>query len=339
MLFNVSAKELGNVTIGEESYDSLAEAVQDATSGDVIEINSGLTESATIDVNCGVTIKGNGNSVSFESFNNTTSGGLQILTSEEVVIDNLELNSNAVGVVVNSAEHHLTVKDSIFTVKARGISVNNQGTQNSTIDVLNTIIQTVGVDNFDEELGAYVDNYTRGISLLQWKNSVLNVKNSTIQGFYYAINFASDNFDCENTEVYVENTDLKGRASLNIWPTLKYVLVKNCNIHGINNFAGTTESFANVVINQGASVKKMDVIDSIFTVYENETVLNNPKAMQFMFSVRSLGSSINLLGATQFIDNTGKWDTLVANGVVEEENTYRTNFTYGYGFVPVSSAS
>ena len=76
----------------------------------------------------------------------------------------------------------------------------------------------------------------------------LTIKNTFIEGAYYAINTLHN----IKLTVDVENSVLDGRAGFNIWTTSEqpsYFNVRNSKLIGRNGFSGPTEEFATIVVN------------------------------------------------------------------------------------------
>ncbi len=336
LTFNVVASaETTNVArIDNTSYSSLKEAIAAAKAGDTITLIGDTTEDSVMNINVGITINGNGHQIKYTG----TSTAFDIRTDSEIVIDNINLESNKRAVTITSSKHNVTIKNSILTVADRGVTVGSDNNQNAILNITDCIIQRLGFSNYDE----YVPNDgSRGISLWQYQNSDITIKNTTIQGFSYVINTASQ-ISFNGTKLIIDNSILRGRAGLNVWDSDLDITLTNSEILGINNEKGPSESFANVVLNGSARNTKLDIQNTKFLNYENETGQNNPNALQYMLKVRSINNTISIAKNTSFLDSTKKLEDNISYGIdqytnidheeqiVLENNIQITGGTYSY---------
>lgn len=295
--------------INEDTYATLYEAVVAAnasdTEGIVIELLGDSTEDQVITITRGLTINGNDFTVT-----STAAKAFSIQTEEEVSIEALKLDADKIGIEINSTTHNVSLTNSTLTVGTRGIDVTPETSTNSSVLVDNCVIQKDGITDYDTE---YFNNPDfRGIALKTYTNSTVDVKNTTVQGFAYAINRSMENGVNTGATFVVDNCTLKGRAGLNIWGEAGTIDIKNSTILGINNESGPTEGFGGIVLN--SSNNTINVINTEVTNYQNTTGLENQNAKQFMILIqKDVDSTINISGTSSFVDTTNKISTPVCD--------------------------
>jgi len=198
--------------INDDTYATLYEAVVAANASDaesvVIELLGESTEDQVITITRGLTINANDFTIT-----SSAAKAFSIQTEEEVSIDALKLSADKIGIEINSATHNVSLTNSTLTVGTRGIDVVPEISTNSSVLVDNCVMQKDGITDYNTE---YVNNPDfRGIALRTYTNSTVDVKNTTIQGFAYAINRAMENGVNTGTTFIVDNCTLKGRAGVN----------------------------------------------------------------------------------------------------------------------------
>lgn len=126
--------------IGDETYNSIYEAVQNAKDGDVIEILQDTTENNVININNGITINGNGHKIISDSLTGTQATFL-LSTSEATVINDINIETNLRAIAINNSLHNFSINNSVLTAGQRGITVNTDDNQNSNLNINDCIIQ------------------------------------------------------------------------------------------------------------------------------------------------------------------------------------------------------
>ncbi len=317
---DAATKESVVATINNTTYTSLKEAVEVANEGDTVTLVSDTTENEVIEINVGITINGNNHKIT--SSLTGTDAVFLINTSSETIINKVVVETNTRGVAINNSVHNFSINNSTLKVGARGVTINSYANHDSILNINDCIIDNTTVNNYNEEVAS---PDFRGISLWEYKNSTITIKNTIVEGFTYIINIAPLDYSYEGTKLIIDNSVLKGRAGLNIWGSNLDIELTNSEILGINNFSGPSERFANIVINGTANNTKLNITNTKFTNYENETGLNNPAALQYMLSVRSINNKITISGDSSFIDSTNKLEDALYYGIdsytdITEEN-------------------
>ena len=166
---------------------------------------------------------------------------------------------------------------------------------------------TITLSNVDL-VGPTTGTYTRGISL--YKNSepvTLIMDNCSASANYYAINLASAN---ANVKVVVRNSEITGWCAFQTHSPNADITFENCTLKGINDKDYNAEGwndFATIVINGytdgnpdpgGAHNCTLTFKDC--RIEATQTTGNH----QRLFSVRAMGTVINLENCTFYVDGT-----------------------------------
>lgn len=302
--------EVNNVAKIENTlYSSISEALDNAKKGDTITLIADINENQTINVNVGVIIEGNNHTIT------STLTGIEatfiINTSSEIIINNVNIETNTRGIAINNSVHNITLNNSNINSGQRGITVNSNSNHDSILNVNNCIIKKSGITNYDEEV---INDYSRGISIWEYQASTVSLKNTTIQGFAYDINITANNpnYDASKTKIIIDNCILKGRAGINDSNTLGLnIEIKDSEILGINNQAkGTSERFGNIVVERTSTVI-LNIENTKLMNYQNEGGQANPSALQYLLDIRTNGNIINMSGNTEAIDTTNKINNII----------------------------
>lgn len=311
--------------VDSANFPSLKEAIATAEPGSTIELLEDSSASEPIVIDKSLTLNANGHKLT-----STLTGidaALEITTDAAVTINDLNVDVNTRGIAVNSPVHHLVVNGCFFNVGQRGITLVPEHSHDSSISINDSTFQVASIKNYDEDT---LVSDTRGISIWQYSNSTVTLKNTTIQGFAYVVNLSPQGYDSHNTKIIIDGCKLKGRAGLNLWTKNVDIDLLNSEIVGINNLSGPTESFAEIVINQDSQVN-LNVVDTTLRNFQNDVGQNNPNALQHPFSVRSTGNTISISGATTTIDTTGKLDSIFSpNDSLADNAITITGGTYDY---------
>ena len=321
--------------IGDKEYVTLQDAVNDAADGDKVELIQNVDlESGTLAVNKAIILSGGENKYTIES---TATNVIQVLSNVtsldgKVVLEHLTIKgtnagktSRAIGLGGSQiTQLELDVNDCEIYTTQRGITVNANNNSNIKLNVNNTFISlTNNIKDYDKEVNS-TNNYenSRGISLWQMGNSQVNINNSTIQGFFYDINNAGGTGD--ELTVTMENSTFKGRCAINAWQDGTHWIIRDSKVHGINNFGGKSESFATIVLNENATNNVVEIEDTVFTTYFNETGLNNPNAKEYLLSLRDSSSTVVIKG-----DKTSYTCPEDKGGIVQYSSTSERVDIYG----------
>ena len=322
-------------------YDSLTDAVDNAVSGDTVTLLKNVNlGSETLVLDKAITIDGGAEKFGISS---TAQNVIQVLPAGGTLIGKIELDNltiqatksgktgRAIG-VGNSAGItglNLTLDGCVLETTQRGITFypdHNSGihltVKDSTISLMN------GIADYDREVNS-TDNFgnSRGISLWQMGDSEVEIQDSTIQGFYYSINNTGGMED--SMTVTCTGSTFKGRDAVNAHAAGTIWNLTDCNIHGINNFSGTQESFACIVLDSASSNNTVKINDCAFTTYFNEVGMANESAKQYMVAVRGTGNTV-----TVDEDVTGTTYTVVSDekGGIDEKGKTDAVTIYGGTF-------
>ena len=146
---------------------------------------------------------------------------------------------------------------------------------------------------------SYPSTYARVLSFSNVSCDNLVIDNSTLKGAYYVVNVNSESTVIANV---TNGSVLDGRAAFNIWTPGFVANVTESTLIGRNNYAGPTESFANIVINQGATGCTLNLTNTIFKMDVIEKQQTNE---QYAISFRASDQTLKLTGYMKIFDTTG----------------------------------
>ena len=356
-------------------YDTLQAAVDAAQPGQKVELLRDVDlGSGNIVVNKAVSIDGGANKYTIQS--SIAGDVIKVLTNASSLDGTVELKNlsikatsstetaRAIGIGGSSSitNLNLVVECCEIETTQRGITVNTDQNDGINLTVKGTTISlTNGISDYDTEVNSTnkYDN-SRGISLWEMGNSKVEIKDSIIQGFYYSINTAGST----NGKMTVDmmNSSFKGRAAINAHVPDTTWSITDSRIHGINNFGGDTEGFATIVVDKSAERNAVNINNTKFTTYFNETGKNNPNATEDMITFRSdyctatvdkdsIGSSYSVLSekkgsviSSMYSNSTltiynGRFSTNPVGHVAEGKNIYhQKGGDYFVGSMPASTS-
>lgn len=143
--------------------------------------------------------------------------------------------------------------------------------------------------------------YPRGISVgtTGGKVNIALRNNSCIEGFYYAVNIAGIT---EPVAVTIDDSQLDGRAAINVHGQKCVFNVNRSTLIGRNYFGGPTEDFATIVLDRAAATSHSNTVtvtdSKIYSYNKPQTATNH----QYSIDVRSLHNTVNLKGSTRLIE-------------------------------------
>lgn len=109
---------------------------------------------------------------------------------------------------------------------------------------------TIVLDNSHILSAVYPKNgtYSRGISFSNMNGSSIEMKNnSTIKGFYYAINVTALN---DNLSISIVDSKIDSWAALNIWSSNNKFKIANSTLESHNYQLKGSNDFATIVLNK-----------------------------------------------------------------------------------------
>lgn len=141
--------------------------------------------------------------------------------------------------------------------------------------------------------------YARVLSFSNVSCDNLVIDNSTLKGAYYVVNINGTSKVVANV---TNGSVLDGRAAFNVWSKGFIGNVTESTLIGRNNYPGPTESFANIVINQGATGCTLNLTNTIFKMDVIEKLQTNE---QYAISFRASNQTLKLAGYMKIFDTTG----------------------------------
>lgn len=200
----------------------------------------------------------------------------------------------------------------------RAINMYTPKASSVELEILNSHI-TCGTDL------SMPSTYARVLSFSGVSCDNLVIDNSTLEGAYYVVNVNGSSKVTANVK---NNSVLDGRAGFNIWSTNFTANVDNSKIIGRNNYPGPTETFANIVINQGAEYGTLNLNNVTF---EMDVQKDNGTNYQYAVSFRASNQTMVADGTITVIDSehNGVTSFVSANqGVVNLDITKGPNYKF-----------
>ena len=298
---------------GSAYYENLADAIAGAEDESTVTILRDIDTNETFTLNKKLTIDGNGHvltsSASYSSYggifnvNNGASGS---------AIKNLDIHATAmsnktgygVGIClgnddVSLTSFSLTIENVDIYATQRGVTVysNDNSDVDLTIDGCKIYAVAEGLTDYTTQVtstGNY--NNSRGISLWRLENSEVNICDTTIAGFYYAINIANGDAPSASSGlvVNINNCELFARAAINNHVEYATFNAESCRSVGINNFGGQSESFGFIVDDSTCVSCEYNIRGCTYVAYMNETGAANEKATQYLFCNRGTDASFSV---------------------------------------------
>ena len=242
----VPAAFAADATMSEDAFRSAV------AEGGAVTMTGDVTLNSTLEIKDGVTINGNGYTITYTP--NTQTYAIDVQTNEPVTFQNVTIDatvgSMTSGISAQNCIPDLTLDKTTLNVMRWGIAFNPTD-DGAELNVMNySVIQNKRVSDYETE-AAYGDY--RGISLSDATAACVNVTNSTIQGFGYTINLTgtkeNDVRDFKGTKIDVSNSKLMGWTALNIWTCNTVFDIADSELRGINTSNGSSDGFAAVVLN------------------------------------------------------------------------------------------
>lgn len=242
----VPAAFAADATMSEDAFRSAV------AEGGAVTMTGDVTLNSTLEIKDGVTINGNGYTITYTP--NTQTYAIDVQTNEPVTFQNVTIDatvgSMTSGISAQNCIPDLTLDKTTLNVMRWGIAFNPTD-DGAELNVMNySVIQNKRVSDYETE-AAYGDY--RGISLYDATAACVNVTNSTIQGFGYTINLTgtkeNDVRDFKGTKIDVSNSKLMGWTALNIWTCNTVFDIADSELRGINTSNGSSDGFAAVVLN------------------------------------------------------------------------------------------
>lgn len=316
----------GELTQTVTSETALKRAVRDKKADITIGADFTMTSSLTLDYP--VTIRGGvgktlttkapficTSNVEFKDLTvvaetSTGSGAINMEAENiDVVLKNVHLTQNTAGTADAQANVGIAILNTACnnTLTIDSTTMVLPGNYVRAVSMYNATKKTVGLEIKNSHITcgtnlSFPSVYARLLSFSNVKTasgSPVVIDNSTLEGAYYVVNVNM------NSEIQVDvknNSVLDGRAAFNIWTPGFVGNVTESTLIGRNNYAGPTESFANIVINQGATDCTLNLTNTIFKMDVIEKQQTNE---QYAISFRASDQTLKLAGYMKIFDTEG----------------------------------
>ena len=199
----------------------------------------------------------------------------------------------------------------------------------NTTKVKNTIV----LDNSHILSAVYPKNgtYSRGISFSNMNGSSIEMKNnSTIKGFYYAINVTALN---DNLSISIVDSKIDSWAALNIWSSNNKFKIANSTLESHNYQLKGSNDFATIVLNKD---EEDNAINNSFDIKNtNLFAFMESTALQYPISVRSTGNTFNIGEGSVLKVNKNNVGVLIQD---YKTNTFNCDNTIKYQIADEKSA-
>ncbi len=338
---------------GDNYYTTLEDAIDNASSGDTVELLSSVEVANTLNIDTGIVLQGSEDAyITFTGASRKTL--FDVTTNEQVTLKNVYGEAvNGRIMVLNASSPHVTFENCEFYAKERGISFTQNGiAKNASLILDGTKIfctQNVPKDgDFSKE--AAIGDF-RGISVFDVKNSEIILRNnSELSGFGYSINVAGTNggsaiVDNSGLVITIEDSLIRGWTSLNVWGSFAKYNIIDSYILGINNSTGESNSFSAITFNgdiydqfdgMHAYNNELYIKDSTITNYQKEGTLT-PSGKIVLEELLRIDNGITKLtfgGDVNFIDTTNNLKQALDLSSMKEEGRVeflRNNIVYEDG--------
>lgn len=310
------------VTTEQELRDAIEFGMSD------ISIASDITLTEALEINYPVSISGTAGkkitssapivckaSANFFNLtiNATTPKGSGAINMEaeniDVVLKNVHLTQNTAGTADAQANVGIAILNTACnnTLSIDSTTMVLPGNYVRAVSMYNATKKTVGLEIKNSHITcgtnlSYPSVYARLLSFSNVKTaagSPVVIDNSTLEGAYYVVNV---NMDSEIQVDVKNNSVLDGRAAFNIWTPGFVGNVTGSTLIGRNNYSGPTESFANIVINQGATGCTLNLTN---TVFKMDVMTKQQANEQYAVSFRASNQTLKLAGSLDIYSTPG----------------------------------
>ena len=339
--------------VGDKYYTTLEDAIDNASSGDTVELLSSVEVANTLNIDTGIVLQGSEDAyITFTGASGKTL--FDVTTNEQVTLKNVYGEAvNGRIMVLNASSPHVTFENCEFYAKERGISFTQNGiAENASLILDGTKIfctQNVPKDGDFSKETAIGD--VRGISVFDVKNSEIILRNnSELSGFGYSINVAGTNggsaiVDNSGLVITIEDSLIRGWTSLNVWGSFAKYNIIDSYILGINNSTGESNSFSAITFNgdiydqfdgMHAYNNELYIKDSTITNYQKEGTLTTSGkiVLEELLRIDNGITKLTFGGDVNFIDTTNNLKQALDLSSMKEEGRVeflRNNIVYEDG--------
>ena len=339
--------------VGDNYYTTLEDAIDNASSGDTVELLSSVEVANTLNIDTGIVLQGSEDAyITFTGASGKTL--FDVTTNEQVTLKNVYGEAvNGRIMALNATSPHVTFENCEFYAKQRGISFTQNGiAENASLILDGTKIfctQNVPKDGDFSKEAAIGD--VRGISVFDVKNSEIVLRNnSELSGFGYSINVAGTNggsaiVDNSGLVITIEDSLIRGWTSLNVWGSFAKYNIIDSYILGINNSTGEWDSFSAITFNgdiydqfdgMHAYNNELYIKDSTITNYQKEGTLTTSGkiVLEELLRIDNGITKLTFGGDVNFIDTTNNLKQALDLSSMKEEGRVeflRNNIVYEDG--------
>lgn len=339
--------------VGDNYYTTLEDAIDNASSGDTVELLSSVEVANILNIDTGIVLQGSEDAyITFTGASRKTL--FDVTTNEQVTLKNVYGEAvNGRIMVLNASSPHVTFENCEFYAKERGISFTQNGiAENASLILDGTKIfctQNVPKDGDFSKEAAIGD--VRGISVFDVKNSEIILRNnSELSGFGYSINVAGTNggsaiVDNSGLVITIEDSLIRGWTSLNVWGSFAKYNIIDSYILGINNSTGESNSFSAITFNgdiydqfdgMHAYNNELYIKDSTITNYQKEGTLTTSGkiVLEELLRIDNGITKLTFGGDVNFIDTTNNLKQALDLSSMKEEGRVeflRNNIVYEDG--------
>ena len=336
--------------VGDNYYTTLEDAIDNASSGDTVELLSSVEVANTLNIDTGIVLQGSEDAyITFTGASRKTL--FDVTTNEQVTLKNVYGEAvNGRIMVLNASSPHVTFENCELYAKERGISfIQNGIAKNASLILDGTKIfctQNVPKDGDFSKEAAIGD--VRGISVFDVKNSEIILRNnSELSGFGYSINVAGTNggsaiVDNSGLVITIEDSLIRGWTSLNVWGSFAKYNIIDSYILGINNSTGEWDSFSAITFNgdiydqfdgMHAYNNELYIKDSTITNYQKEGTLTTSGkiVLEELLRIDNGITKLTFGGDVNFIDTTNNLKQALDLSSMKEEGRVeflRNNIVY-----------
>ena len=147
-------------------------------------------------------------------------------------------------------------------------------------------------------VGPTVNGYNRGVSAWGVNNLTVIMDNCSASANHYALNIAGSN---TKPKVIVRNTTLKGYSAFQTWSANTEAIFENCTLTGLNQWSGSSDDFATLVVNVGAELTNLKFKNCC--IEANEKGTGGTPADEKLISVRENKATVTFEGCKFFVNN------------------------------------
>lgn len=235
-----------------DDTSGLQDLINNATSG-TVTLDKDYTITDTIEIDDGITINGNGKTITYSG----NGSALSVTAQEAVVLNDVDVtaaSSGAYAISLTSSQPDLTLTDCVINANNRGINMYpSGGCEGGKLVVSDTDINNTQITDYVNQTTV---GDTRGIALFDVKNSSIKIENgSSINGFGYCVNVSGTLVngirDGQDTKIEVTNSAIQGWSAFNVWSCNMTFDLTNSTFKGINRLDSEWNNFATIVMNNG----------------------------------------------------------------------------------------